>query len=185
MIIFFTIAAGAFLYILLTSMFGHDHDMDHDIGGMDHDIDHSFEDGDEAGDENGHMMSIFNTKVIAMFVMGFGATGGIAMYYNKGYPLSCVLGMAAGAAMGVATFYLLEFLSRQQANSLVKTSSLIGRFGTVEVKISGIQPGQVGVSADDRYGTYVARGKAGAVIERGSKVKIVDTVGSDLIVEQV
>ena len=78
MIIFFTIAVIAFLYVLITSIAGHAHDLGSDIihGDLGHDDD---------GGDNGHITSIFSSRVIATFLMGFGATGGVAKFYNFGY----------------------------------------------------------------------------------------------------
>ena len=80
-------------------------------------------------------------------------------------------------------FYMLEFFAKQQANSLIDTQSLVGNFGTVAVGIDGNQPGEVAVSFAGDYATYVARSQAGQKIGKGSRVMVVEAVGSDLIVE--
>jgi membrane protein implicated in regulation of membrane protease activity len=173
MLLFFTIAAAGLAYVLLTSVHGHDlaHDISHD------DLGH---DGDQAG---GHIASILSPRVVAMFMMGFGATAGVARFYNLSYPLCCLAGLAAGVSVGALMYYMLEFFVRQQANSLIDTQSLVGNFGTVAVGIEGNQPGEVAVSFAGRYATYVARSHGGEKIGKGSRVVVVETVGSDLIVE--
>ena len=172
---FFTIAAAGFLYVLLTSALGHDHDLAHDIAHDDfgHDAEHT----------GGQIASILSPRVVAMFMMGFGATAGVARFYNLGYPTSCLAGIGVGASIGALMFYMLEFFAKQQANSLIDTQSLVGNFGTVAVGIEGNQPGEVAVSYAGRYATYVARSQGGQKIGKGSRVMVVETVGSDLIVE--
>jgi len=178
MVVFFTIAIIAFLYILITSIAGHAHDLGHDIvsGELGHDTDHG---------ESGHITSIFSTRVIATFLMGFGATGGIAKFYNIGYPLSSLFGFVVGGIVAALMFWLLEFFAKQQANSLITTSTLVGKFGTVEVPIQGTQPGEVSVVYGERYGTYIATSRDGKSIAKGRSVRIVATVGSNLTVEEV
>lgn len=175
MLMFFTVAAAGFLYVLLTSILGHDHDLAHDLSHDDL--------GHDAGHEGGQIASILSTRVVATFMMGFGATAGVARFYNLSYPLSCLAGLAAGISVGTGMFYMLEFFSKQQANSLIDTQSLVGNFGTVAVGIDGNQPGKVAVSFAGRYATYVARSQAGQKIGKGSRVMVVEAVGSDLIVE--
>ena len=100
-------------------------------------------------------------------MMGFGATAGVARFYNLSYPLSCLAGLAAGISVGAGMFYMLEFFAKQQANSLIDTQSLVGNFGTVAVGIDGNQPGEVAVSFAGRYATYVARSQGWAKNRQG------------------
>jgi len=174
MLIFLTIALAGFVYVVATSAFGH---LGHDATPMDA--------GHDIGHDDASIISIFSPRVIAMFLMGFGGAAGVAQYYNCGYPWSCVIGLGCGLLVGAGMFYLLAFVSKQQCNSLVETKNLVGQSGTVEVAIGVSQPGEVAVSYAGRYATYLARSKGGQAINRGSKVTIVETVGSDLIVEQV
>lgn len=174
MLIFLTIALVGFVYVLFTSAFGH----------LGHDVSHS-DFGHDVGHDDGYLTSIFSARVIAMFLMGFGGAGGVAQYYLLGYPLSCLIGLGCGLVVGTLMFFLLEFFARQQCNSAVETKDLVGQLGTVEVAIGDNQPGEVAVSYAGRYATCLARGKGGKAVNRGTKVRIVETVGSDLIVEEV
>jgi len=173
MLIFLTIALVGFVYVLLTSTLGH---FTHEA---------TTDGGHDGGHENGTIISIFSPRVIAMFMMGFGGAGGVAYFYQWGYPWSSAIGLGCGLLMGAMMFYLLDFFARQQCNSLVATQDLIGQAGTVEVAIGANQPGEVAVSYAGRYATYLARAKGGKTVNRGCKVTIVETVGSDLIVEEV
>jgi membrane protein implicated in regulation of membrane protease activity len=176
MLIFFTIALIGFLYVLFTSVIGHAADAVHDIG-------HGGADGHDGDSE--HMTSIFSPRIIAIFLMGFGASGGVARFYGYSYPLSCLIGFGVGIAMGFVMFWLMEFLVRQQCNSLVKTSDLVGQTGTVDVPIEGDDPGQVTVQYGGRSGVYTARSKGGKNIGKGKQVTVLATAGSNLTVEEV
>ena len=172
--LFFTIALVAFLYVVLMSLGGHAHDLV--TGDAGHD--------GETGDSD-HITSIFSTKVIATFLMGFGGAGGVARFYGFSYPVSCLIGIGVGVAVGFLMICILRFFSSSQANSLVNTSNLVGSFGTVEVAIENGQAGQVAVSYGERYNTYTARTKGGVNIAKGKQIRVVATTGSDLTVEEV
>ena len=174
MLIFLTIALIGFLYVLLTSIIGHTVDAVHDIGG-----------GDGHDGDSEHMLSIFSPRVIAIFLMGFGAAGGVARFYDYSYPMSCLIGFGVGIAVGFVMVWIMGFLVKQQCNSLVKTSDLVGQVGTVDVPIEGNDPGEVSVQYGDRAGVYIARSKGGKTIGKGKQVKVLKTAGSNLLVEEV
>jgi membrane protein implicated in regulation of membrane protease activity len=174
MMIFFTIALVAFLYVVIMSLGGHAHDF---VAG---DAGHDGETGD-----SDHITSIFSTKVIATFLMGFGGAGGVARFYGCSYPVACLIGVGVGVAVGFLMVCILRFFANSQANSLVSTRALAGSLGTVEVAIENGQAGQVAVSYGERYNTYTARTRGGTNIAKGRQVRVVDTTGSDLTVEEV
>jgi membrane-bound ClpP family serine protease len=88
-------------------------------------------------------------------------------------------------AVGFLMVCILRFFANSQANSLVSTRALAGSLGTVEVAIENGQAGQVAVSYGERYNTYTARTRGGTNIAKGRQVRVVDTTGSDLTVEEV
>jgi hypothetical protein len=75
--------AGGFL-------FGHDHDHDfsHDF---DHDVDHG------GGPDTGGVISIFSTRVVFTFIMGFGAAGAIANSYGANHLIASLIGQQASS----------------------------------------------------------------------------------------
>ena len=176
MLVFFTIALIGFLYVLLTSIVGHAADAVHDIG-------HGGGDGHDG--DSGHMISIFSPRVIAIFLMGFGAAGGVARFYDCSYLVSCLIGFGVGLVVGLFMAWIMGFLIRQQCNSLIKTSDLVGQIGSVDVSIEGNDPGEVSVQYGGRSGVYIARSKGGKTISKGRQVKILETAGSNLTVEEV
>lgn len=176
MLMFFTIALIGFLYVLFTSIIGHAADVVHDIG-------HGGGDGHDGDGE--HMTSIFSPRIIAIFLMGFGASGGVARFYDYSYPMSCLIGFGIGFAVGLIMFWLMDFLAKQQCNSLIKTSDLVGQIGTVDVSLENSDPGEVSIQYGGRVGVYIARSSGGKNIAKGKRVKVLETAGSCLTVEEV
>jgi membrane protein implicated in regulation of membrane protease activity len=173
MLIFIAIAIAAFIFVVGAFLFGHDHDAEHD-----HDVGH---DGDVGTGEA--TISIFSTKVLATFLMGFGAAGSIARYYNVDTLLSSLIGVGFGALLGGLMYGILNIFYRQQASSLVPTSSAVGCSGTVTVSIGANSQGEVSLDLQGQYSTYLARSKDGSPIPKGQAVRVVKTVGSQLVVE--
>jgi len=173
MLIFITIAISAFILVAGSFLFGHDHDMGHDGG---HDG------GDTGGDEP--TISIFSMKVLATLLMGFGAAGAIAKQYHADYLVASLIGLGFGGLLGGLMYAILNIFYKQQASSLVPTCSAVGRSGTVTVSIGANSLGEVGLDLEGQYATCVARSKDGSAIAKGSSVRVVKTLGSQLVVEQ-
>ena len=175
MLIFSSIAVAAFIIVAGSFLFGHDHDG----GDAGHDAGH---DGDSGGDEP--TISIFSTKVLATLLMGFGAAGAIARYYKADLVLASLIGLGFGVFLGGLMYGILRIFYRQQASSLVPTSSAVGCSGTVTVSIGANSLGEVSLDLQGQYATYLARSTDGSPIPKGLSVRVVKTVGSQLVVEQ-
>ncbi len=171
MLIFVPLAFAGFLVVAGAFIFGHDHDVDHDV---DHD----------AGYEVGGTLSFFSVRVLATFVMGFGAAGAIARYYNASYLVSSLLGVGAGIALSGLMYLVILIFIKQQASSVISTESLIGRAGNVTVPIDKAELGEVGVSVGGEYKIYSARSRDQTSIQKGWRVKVVRVIGTTLVVEQ-
>lgn len=175
MLIFIAIAIGAFFVVAGAFLFGHD-DIGHDVGGdVGHDVGH---DGDGT-------ISIFSTRVIFTFLMGFGAAGAIARYYGAGYPLASLIGVGSGIGLGAIMYGILMLFIKEQSTSVVSQSSFVGQVGTVTVPIDANGTGEVGISAGQSYRAYSARSKDSSAIAKGHKVKVIESSGSMLIVEEI
>ncbi len=178
MLIFLAIALGSFILIAGSFLFGHDHDTDHgDVGhGVDgHDIGHDME----------PTISFFSLKVIATLTMGFGAAGAIARQYGADYLISSLIGLGVGIVLSLLMYFLLEIIYKQQSSSLVQTSSAIGQTGIVQTGITSGKFGEVSLNVSGQYMTYLAKSAAGTDIPKGRTVKVVNVVGSELVVEEV
>jgi membrane-bound ClpP family serine protease len=175
---------GIFLAIMIAgvivsiggSLLGHDHD-----GGVDHDHDH----GHDAGSGNEATVSIFSTKVIGTFVMGFGAGGAIAQHYWDNLFRSSLAGILVGAFMAAIMYGAMKLLYSQQSTSLVDTGSLIGNQAMVITDIDANSIGQVTIRTGQEAPTYLARATAGKHFAKGATVVVVRTSGSEVVVDDI
>ncbi len=174
MFIFLAIAVAAFIIVAGAFLFGHDHEIGHD-----HDMSHEV-----AGEADG-TISVFSTRVLFTFIMGFGAVGAIGCYYGLNYMLSSLCGLGGGLVLAMAMYAILLLFVKQQSTSTVSTSSFVGYEGVVTVTIDQDRTGEVGLSVDGQYRTCVARGHNQAAIPKGRTVKVVAVSGDNLIVEAV
>ena len=178
MLIFIAIALAGFILVAGGFLFGGEHD--HDLG---HDLGHDF--GHDVHPESEGTISIFSTKVLGTFVMGFGAAGAIGEFYKLSYPQSSLVGLGAGAVLGAIMYVILLVFVREQASSLNSAEVVIGCIGVVTTSIDSNAVGEVGVSAGGEYRNYSARATAAQSIEKGRRVRVLRIVGGVLLVEEV
>jgi membrane protein implicated in regulation of membrane protease activity len=175
MAVFVAIAIAAFIIVAGGFLFGHDHDFDH---GMDYDAGH------EAGVDSHGVIGIFSMRVIATFIMGFGAAGAVALYYGTGYPIASLIGVAVGMVLAALMYGIMLLFIEQQASSVTATDGLVGCTGTVTVPIDKDGMGEVGVSVGGEYHTFTARAHDGGPLGKGSAVRITGMTGSILTVDK-
>jgi membrane protein implicated in regulation of membrane protease activity len=116
--------------------------------------------------------------------MGFGAAGAIARHYELSYLSASLIGLGFGIFLGGLMYLVLGVFYKQQASSLIPTGSAIGCTGRVTTSISENGHGEVGVQVDGQYCTYLASSSDGRSIPKGQSVRIVRTLGSELVVEK-
>lgn len=181
MIVFISLAFLGFTFLLISAIFGGDHDAgDHDIGD---DVDGEFDHGDDIVVHAGP--SPFSVRVIAVFLTTFGAAGAIARHCDMSLPWSTAIGTAAGAVAGWIALMLLRFSYAQQATSSVNGSEMVGMIAEVKTAIPAVGVGQVSVVVKSQRFYQIARCKGGIQIEEGTPVKIVEYLGDCVIVERV
>lgn len=173
MLIFISIAIAAFIIVAGSFIFGHDHDAGHDHAGGGHDA---------AGGDSEPTISVFSAKVIATLLMGFGAAGAIACHYELGYLAASLIGLFCGILLGGVMYLVLALFYEQQASSLVPTSSAVGCTGRVTVSISEGAQGEVGLQMEGQYCTFLASSGDGHAIAKGQPVRVIKTLGSQLVV---
>jgi membrane protein implicated in regulation of membrane protease activity len=169
MMMFTAIAVAAFILVAGSFLFGHDHDAAD--GGHE---------GDSAGDEG--TISIFSMKVVATMLMGFGAAGAIARSYHMDYLAASLIGVLSGVMLGALMYGILSLFVRQQASSLIATSAAVGCTGTVTVSIGANSCGEVGLEVEGQYSSYLACSQDGRALPKGQLVRVVKTLGSQLVV---
>jgi membrane protein implicated in regulation of membrane protease activity len=175
MTIFVAIALAAFIVVAGAFLLGHDHDIGH---GFDHDFSH------DAGPDVHGIISIFSTRVIFTFLMGFGAAGAIAQHYGIGYSISSLIGVAAGIVLATIMYGIILLFTEQQSNSIVAADALLGCTGTVTVPIDTGSIGEIGVSVGGEYRTYPARLQGPNPVQKGHAVRIVSVSGPVLTVDE-
>ena len=115
------------LLLLFIAVFGADADIDADID-IDADLDFDVDAGDLGGP------GALSVKLILLFLVGFGATGYMAAYFE--WPVHHVLcGLIGGGAAWFIGYQLLKLLYEQQSSSQVRLSSFVGKQGRVVVPI--------------------------------------------------
>ena len=176
MLTFVGIALAGFILVAGGFLLGHDHDLGHDVGG---DVSHDIHPESEG------TISIFSTKVLGTFVMGFGAAGAIGQVYNLDYTQSSLAGLGCGVVLGAIMYVILLMFVREQASSLIASEAVIGCVGVVTTSIDANAVGEVGVSAEGEYRNYSARATAAQGIEKGRRVRVVRMSGGVLFVEEV
>lgn len=180
MLIFVAIACVGLLFLIVSGLFGHDHD--HDVG-ADHDHDHDT--GADHGADGSHIspsISIFSTKVIATFLLIFGSTGAIAYYSKLGWLGSSLIGFVSGIIIAALMYWILNLMYKQQASSLIPTEEAVNTTGTVEVTISPGQPGKIQLSIKGQSKTYIAYSADKKTHKCGALVKVARTEGSSVYV---
>jgi hypothetical protein len=170
-LVFASIGGAGLIVLAFSAFFGGEHH-----GGDGHaDLSH---DGDHGGP-----VSFFSPRIMAIFAVGFGACGAIATVLGAGVFGSVIGGFVAGAVMAGLGFVVVSLLYKQQVNSLLSTSGVVGKVGRVTTAIPEKGSGEVGVTLQSQYGTYLARSKDGQGIALGQPVRILSNVGGVLEVE--
>lgn len=166
-LVFLAIAVASFLAVGGSFLFGgHDHDFSHDHG--------------VGGGEHG--VPFLSPQIIFSFTLGFGSAAAIASAYGVKLHWCILIGLAFGLVMAAAVYALFSVIYKQQATSLIETSSTIGKIANVLTAIPSGGSGEIGLQVAGQYRTYLARSRRGE-IAKGARVKVVETQGGELVVE--
>jgi len=174
MIIYGTIAAVGFLFLLLMLFVGEMFGGDHEIGA--HDISGHLE------SDHGGGPSIFSARIMASFLTAFGVGGVVGRYYHLTHPASSGVGVVTGLLLSSIVYQFAKFLYSQQASSEVKMSSLVGQFAEVSMSIPAGGVGQVALAFSGARTEHVARTADGQPLSRGAEVVITGLRGDGVIV---
>lgn len=151
-----TIVAGA---LLLLSLFGADHDADHEIA---HDS------------EGGHWLPFFSLRFYTYFFAGFGTTGLLLHYLTD---TNAVVGAwiagAIGLAAGLSVSILVRILRVTETSGSAKEKDLLGKEAKVLVAIRGMTPGRIRCSVRGDLIDYLAVSESNDAIEAGESVVVV------------
>jgi membrane protein implicated in regulation of membrane protease activity len=175
MIMYGTIAAVGFLFLLIMLFVGELFGGDHEFGA--HDVPGNHVEADHGGGP-----SIFSARIMASFVTAFGVGGVVGRYYRLSHPASSGVGVVSGVALSSIVYQFARFLYSQQASSEVRMSSLVGRFAEVSVAIPAGGVGQIALTAGGERSEHVARSADGRPLTRGAEVVITGLRGDGVVV---
>lgn len=173
--VFYGIAIVALVALLLQLVLSLFMGMD-DAGGMDGGDFHDHDSG----------MSIFSVRGVTAFFTGFGWTGVILTKRGFELPVTLVVSLAVGGALMVAIYLMMRSFMRLQSSGTLDYGNAVGQMGTVYLTIPPVQRagGQVETMIQGRLVTAEALQKGTQPIQPGTKVKVVERIGSStLIVE--
>jgi hypothetical protein len=122
---------------------------------------------------------------VASFITTFGGIGIITtQMFNVRPEMSLVYATVGGlAAGGLMYAFVSQFLVRSQGSTMVRRGELVGLQGEVTVPIGETSPGQVSYVAKLGRMKSMARSVDGSAIPRGQFVRIVRTIGPQVLVE--
>lgn len=176
--IFLWIGIAGFFVMVVSAILGHDGDVDSGDYHFDHDMG-----GHEASDHSASGPSPFSLRTISIFVMIFGLSGFLVNFYGASNLVSSFAGLVLGVVSAVLAYCGFRMLYAQQGSSTIVVTKLVGL--TAEV-INAIPEGGVGevmVASSGQKQTFLARSSDGQ-IQSGSKVRIVEVLGSNLLVSK-
>jgi membrane-bound ClpP family serine protease len=168
MLLYFSLGLIGFLLLIISFIFGELDDL------LSIDI---FSDHDGVGP--------FNSKVMAAALTAFGAAGMLTTYYGWGALPSALASAAVALGVGAAGWWMLSLIYNQESSTDFVVSRLKGQLGEVTTTIPADGLGQVLCSGVAGSRQMLARTVDGTVIPVGQTVRIVETIGSTLIVEAV
>lgn len=173
MIIFATIFGVGFLILLFSVLFGGDADADVDADG-------------DFGDDVGHGPNFFSFKMLALFMVGFGAVGfGVRTTTDWSYFQASLAGVGGAVVVGLLGWLILRIFYTSQASSTIQDHDIVGTTANVIDAISGSEYGQIACIIRGREITFLARSQDGSTIARNSPVRIVRKDGNVVTVEAV
>ncbi len=130
--------------------------------------------------------SPWSPVVIASFITAFGA-GGLLSYnvFDITGILSILIGLLFGFVAGTITFYIFYNIFKiTQSSSEAVVGDLVGMMAEVITPIAQNGLGEIAyIMKGSRY-TAPAKSASGTFIERNKSVKIVNIVGSTMMVEE-
>lgn len=130
--------------------------------------------------------SLFSTKPITGFFLGFGWAGGIALDAGLSLLAASLIGLGTGSVMMLLVISMVRAIYSMRSDGTRQIADAVGAIGTVYVSLpaSRGQGGQINVTVSGRLETMPALNVASRIIPSGDKVKVVGVVdGSTLLVE--
>lgn len=173
MIIFASIFGIGFAILLISLIFGGDADADID-GDVNVDADVT------------HGPSILSIKMVALLMVGFGATG-FGVRTTTGWSMfqASMAGVVGAIILSTIGYLILRAFYASQASMTIGDSDIIGVDANLIDKIDSGHNGQVSCMIRGREFTFLARSHDGQSIEKGAVVRIVGKTSNVVTVEKI
>lgn len=132
-------------------------------------------------------MSIFSVRGVTAFFTGFGWTGVICTEHGLGLPLTLLISLAVGGSLMVGIYMMMRSLMRLQESGTMDYGNAVGQMGTVYVTVPPVSRagGQVETMIQGRLVTAEALYKGSQPLSPGTKVKVVERLGSSTLVVEL
>lgn len=133
-------------------------------------------------------MIIFSVRGITAFFTGFGWTGVICTEQGMGILPTVFISLLVGLSLMIGIYLMMRSVMKLQASGTLDYGNAVGQLGTAYVTIPPLQQagGQVETMIQGRLVTAEALNKSTEPIQSGTKVKVVERIGSaTLIVEML
>lgn len=169
-IVFCVLAGVGLAYIMVTAIFGGDHDVhvEHEIS-VEHDSAPSF----------------LSPRVFCSFLVGFGATGAGCTAYGANSLIASMAGLLPGLGSAVIAYLLGYVLYRQQADSSMKRGEVVGKTGTVVTRIPENGIGEINVNVAGRVCGFTAMAENQTEILPGRAIRVTKDLGDRVQVRQI
>jgi membrane protein implicated in regulation of membrane protease activity len=127
---------------------------------------------------------LFSIQGLAAAIMMFGYVGMFTLEATETEVYAVIAGGVAAASSMYGVGLMLKGINNLQADGTMKHEDAIGQRGQVYSRILANESGKVQVAVDGTLRTLTARAKDKSLrIKTGEFVKVIDVIGSTLIVE--
>lgn len=142
-------------------------------------------DGMDAGDSVDGSPKVFSLRVMFAFLLAF-ALGGGGMYYgDHGIGGQIIVGLTAGLATGLFTWWIFKFLYSMQGASNVNSDNFVGRTGDIVIGTTSTGKAKVRVSTLSGPLELMCKEANDVKLKSGDAVKISGKIGTLLMVTKI
>jgi membrane protein implicated in regulation of membrane protease activity len=129
---------------------------------------------------------LFSIQGLAAAVMMFGYVGMFTLTATNTEVYAIIAGGVAAATSMYGVGLMLKGVNNLQADGTMKHEDAIGERGQVYSRIRANESGEVQVAVDGTLRTLTARAKDKSLhIDTGEFIRVIDVIGSTLIVEML
>lgn len=129
---------------------------------------------------------LLSIQGLSVFFMMFGLVG---LAFSRGGGYGAAISLLAGFVVGLIFMYIVAkmfaFFKTLQNSGTISLKNAIGQEGRVYLSIKSDEPGQIEVVVQGHLSIYSARSKHNEEIPTDSRVRVVDVLNDEMIVEKV